>query len=137
MFGAVLEQQDEQDEDKCGAPGLLLEGGIWTAGIDEDLSGRADIGRSMFHSTYRLPKAVNSRGAVSPAMRAMDVSSPDVMPAAAVLMLTFQTTLDLLAPRAYAASLRPEGTRFNTSSVTRVVVGTNMKASATLADRAE
>ena len=91
----------------------------------------------MFHSMYRLPKAVNSRGAVSPAMRAMDVSSPDVMPAAAVLMLTFHTTLDLLAPRAYAASLRPDGTRLRTSSVTRAVVGMNMKASAMLAESAE
>jgi len=33
-------------------------------------------------------------------MRAMEVSSPDVMPPAADLMLMFHTTLDRLAPSA-------------------------------------
>jgi hypothetical protein len=101
------------------------------------VSGSAAIGWSRSKLRYWLPRAVNRRGAVSPAMRATASRAPVMMPGRVVRMTTERLVLHRGYPRARAASRRELGTSLIISSVVRRIMGTMSSARATLPARAE
>ena len=79
-----------------------------------------------------LFSAVNSRGAVSPLMRATASSRPVITPLRAARRVTMVDTFQRGAPSAKAASRRLPGTRRNMFSVVRTTTGTAISDSARL-----
>ncbi|MNN93696.1 hypothetical protein D3C81_2121950 [compost metagenome] len=77
-----------------------------------------------------LFRAVNSSGAVSPAMRANASSTPVITPALTARKRTRVATFQRGAPRANAASSRLFGTRRSILSVVRTTTGTAISDSA-------
>ena len=99
--------------------------------------GRASIGLLKSPTlTSRLPRAVNSSGAVSPAARATASITPVRMPASPVRRTTDRTVRQAGTPRASDASRRSFGTSRMISSVVRMMTGIIRKASATLPAKA-
>src|SRR6202046_141224 len=85
----------------------------------------------------RLPKAVKSSGAVSPATRASASNIPVSMPPLAAGSTTVTIVFHLLAPRAIAPSRRLPGTALRNSSVLRTVIGITIIPNATPPANAE
>src|SRR6266436_3588080 len=87
------------------------------------VSGKDAVGWFQPGLQNRLPKAVNRRGAVSPATLARASKRPVVIPGRAAGMTTVATALHLVAPRARAPSRRVFGTARRNSSVLRTAIG--------------
>src|ERR1700734_1762155 len=87
------------------------------------ITGSEAVGCSNPGLQYRLPNAVKSNGAVSPATRASARSIPVNMPAFAAGSTTVTIVFHLLAPSAIAPSRKLPGTAFKNSSVLRTVIG--------------
>src|SRR3954447_7500727 len=95
--------------------------------------GNASIGRLKSPAfTRRLPSAVNSNGAVSPAARATASITPVRIPGMAVRMTTEITVRQVGTPSASAASRSEPGTSRRISSVVRMITGIIRTPSATL-----
>ncbi len=95
-------------------------------------SGRASIGLLKSPTlTRRLPSAVNSSGAVSPAARATASMIPVSTPGSAVRTTTESVVRQRRTPSASDASRSDAGTSFRISSVVRMITGIMMIASAT------
>ncbi|MNL15573.1 hypothetical protein D3C87_1365660 [compost metagenome] len=94
------------------------------------VTGRLAIG--LFRSLVQnwLDSAVNSSGAVSPAIRATASSTPVTMPAYDDLTVIAITIFHFGVPRATAASRSAFGTRFSMFSVVRTTMGICSSASA-------
>ena len=91
----------------------------------------------MLVEKFRLPSAVKSSGAVSPAIRATPTRQPVTMPASAVRATIRSDVRQRGYPSASAASRSECGTRRTISSVVRAIIGTMSTASATLPASAE
>src|SRR5215472_17830045 len=85
----------------------------------------------------RLPKAVKSKGAVSPATRARAKRMAVIMPRYAAGTTTLAMVRHLLAPRAMEPSRRARGTECRNSSVLRKVIGIIIKPRANAPARVE
>ncbi len=77
-----------------------------------------------------LLSAVNSSGAVSPIIRAIDSSTPVTTPPLTARKVTARLTRQRGAPSANAASRRLPGTRLSMFSVVRTTTGTAISPSA-------
>src|SRR5882724_4259488 len=99
--------------------------------------GRDATGWSGFMFQNSLPKAVNMRGALSPAIRAKASMTLVTMPALAVRNTTERMVRHLGMPRPRAASRMDCGTSNRTSSVVREITGIIMMPRATLPARRE
>ena len=73
---------------------------------------------------------MNSKGAVSPEMRATASSMPVIIPARAARQVTARMTALCGAPKAAAASRSPFGTRSSMFSVVRTTTGMTITVSA-------
>jgi hypothetical protein len=93
--------------------------------------GRAAIGSSTAVEKNWLPSEVNSRGAVSPAARAIASMMPVRIPGAAIGSTTLQVVRQRGAPSDRAASFCATGTRRRISSVDRTTIGNMMMPIAT------
>ena len=82
-----------------------------------------EIGCVSFVEKNRLLSAVNSSGAVSPAMRASASMMPVTMPGNAAGTTTLNTARLRVAPSASAPSRIVPGTRSSSSSVVRAMIG--------------
>ena len=101
------------------------------------VSGRACIGPLGSNSRMWAPKAVNSRGAVSPAARATESNAPVITPGAAAGRTSCSDTRHRGRPRANPDSRRPFGINATAPSVVRVTIGNIKTASATAPEKAE
>ncbi len=101
------------------------------------VTGRFAIG--LFRSLVQnwLDKAVNSSGAVSPAIRATASSTPVTIPAYDDFTVIDSTIFHLGVPNAKAASRSAFGTRFSMFSVVRTTIGICSNASAQIPAQAE
>ncbi len=70
-----------------------------------------------------LPRIVKSKGAVSPAIRAIASNVPVTSPSAAEGNITLRVVRHLCTPKAKEASLTEFGTSFSDSSVVRATMG--------------
>ena len=91
-------------------------------------SGTALIAPVIFRLKNSLPNAVNSRGAVSPEMRAKASSTPVTMPGSALRYNTCTVTFHCGTPNDNAASRICTGTSRNISSVVRTTTGNTINA---------
>ena len=94
------------------------------------LTGSEAMGSLSDSDQKRLLNAVNKSGAVSPATRATASITPTAIPGAAVLSITRSVARQLVTPSPSAASRSASGTRRNSSSVDRAIVGSIKMASA-------
>src|SRR5215475_12537851 len=94
------------------------------------VTGRLAIGWASDTDQNWFESAVNSNGAVSPAMRATASSTPVITPACAARSVTDLVTRHFGEPNANAASRRLFGTRISMFSVVRTTTGITISASA-------
>jgi hypothetical protein len=101
------------------------------------IKGRVLRGFRILEFIKGLPKAVKSRGAVSPVTLAMLNNIPVKMPLRPAGITTFRIVLGYDTPNAKDASLKPSGMSFKVSSVEVTITGNIIKPRATPPERPE
>ena len=100
----MLMAQHEQKQDQRAGPGLPVPVVVRRDGVVVNLQRQRGDGFGQLVRPIRLPKAVNSSGAVSPATRASASSTPVTMPLSAVRTTICTMVRHLAMPSASAAS---------------------------------